>query len=169
MLIQPDKNELGDLRLDVKEGAAKAHEDNKRMASVYKIPDQKLLEDREMAEGNFMDWKELVRRIHTLSPKIFIEKGGYPNALAVRIERKNWEGKSEKEYITGFLMEKLPEYSSVLVDKNDLPKREVRGWRTVLQALIRAGALTQKQCDLTFGPALGQRAVLWDRAKQARS
>jgi hypothetical protein len=169
VLILNDSGDLGDVRLDLKEGAEKAREDNRKLASRYKIPDQKLLENRDMAEGNFMDWKELVRRIHTLSPKIFIEKGGYPNALAVRIERKNWEGISEKEYITGFLMEKLPEYSSVLVDKNDLPKREVRGWRTVLQALIRAGALTQKQCDLTFGPALGQRAVLWDRAKQARS
>jgi hypothetical protein len=168
MLIQPDKHELGDLRLDLKEGTAKAREENIQIASKYRIPDQDTLEKIGMALGQVMDWKAFVNKLLTLSPNLVVEKGGYPNAVAVRVIKKNEFGETKKEYVSGFLMERMPEFSSVILDENKLPKREIRGWRTVLEALIRSGAITQKQCDLKFGPALGQRAVLWDRAQQSR-
>jgi hypothetical protein len=169
MLIQPDKNELGDLRLNIEEGVAKAKEDNIRMASQYRIPDQDLLSKVEMAVGNPMDWKDLVNKLLRLSTNIVVEKGGYPNAVAVRVIKKDEFGETQKQYVSGFLMERMPEFSAIIKDENDLPKREIRGWRTVLDALIDTGVVTQKKCDLIFGPALGQRAVLWDRASQARN
>jgi hypothetical protein len=54
----------------------------------------------------------------------------------------------------------------VTLDDKNLPVREIRGWRSVLVALIRAGALTRKQCDTAFGPASGQRSILWYRNLQ---
>jgi hypothetical protein len=166
MLIQPDRNELGDRRLDLKESAIKAHEDNKKLASQYRIPDQDLLEDQKQAIGSEMDWQLFVTKLLKLSTNIVVEKGGVTGAVAVRFITKDKLGKPEKRYVSGFYIDcKLPEFSSVIVDENGLPKREIRGWRSVLEALVRAGALTQKQCDLTFGPALGQRAILWDRSR----
>jgi hypothetical protein len=170
MLIQPDRNELGDRRLDLKEGAIKAHEDNKKLASQYRIPDQDVFEDQKQALGNEMDWQLFVSKLLKLSNKIVVEKGGVTGAVAVRFITKDNLGKPEKRYVSGFYIDcKLPEFSSVTVDENGLPKREIRGWRTVLESLISAGALTRKQCDLTFGPALGQRAFLWDRSRHFES
>ena len=148
------------------EAVDRAAEDTKKQAQQYRIPDQEMLENRDMARGWPMGWTELVRRISLLNSAIIIEPGGMPNALAVRIvdnSEKDEKGQPLRRYITGFYMESLPEWSSVLIDDQGLPTREIRGWRTVLACLIRAKALTLKQVELTFGKACGQRAAIWDR------
>lgn len=164
MLIQPDIHELGDKRLDMAEGIAKAKEDNLRQAAKHKVPDQKLLEDAEMARGNLMSWRELIRRVKRINPEILFEKGGMPNAIAVRVIDP---ATKEKTYISGFYCEDLPEYSSLVVDEHGLPVRETRGWRTVLLSLIRAHHLDPEKVEVMFGPAVGQRTMLWDRSLQA--
>jgi len=164
MLIQTDKALLGDANLNLAEGIEKAREDTARQAAAFKIPDQKLLEDHEMALGRVLDWTELISRVSKLTPakQILFERGGVRNAIAVRIVERG-----EKRYITGFYQMPLPEFSAVIVDDHGLPQREVRGWRTVLLSLVRAGALTENQVELTFGPATGKRSVLWDRSMQS--
>lgn len=167
MLVYSDSAKLGDKILDLKEGIEKATEDNKRLSAQYKIPDQGLLENHRMARGSPMAWTELVRRLEKLSPRLLIQQGGIKNAIAVRLVEKDERGCDTLRYITGFYMDILPEYSSVTVDENGLPVREIRGWRSVLEALIQARAFTRKHADLMFGPAMGQRACLWNRSAQA--
>lgn len=145
------------------EAVAKAREDTARMAADKRIPDQNLLEKKEMAKGYYLDWNELVRRIGNLNSKILFQPGGISNAIAVRYPKPDGMGGFELEYVTGFYCKPLPEFSSVETDDKGLPTREIRGWRSVLTALIRCGALTKKQCDVTFGPALGERSSLWYR------
>ena len=169
MLIQTDKNELGDKRLDAVEGLAKIKEENKKLSDKNRIPDQDILEKREMALGFPLSPNDFIARIQRLNPRIIVELGGVKNAVAVRYAKLNPEtGKYEKEYVTGFYVDHpLPEFSSVLVDGKGLPIREIRGWRSVLLALMRQKLLTLKQVELTFGKANGQRAILWDKQTQA--
>jgi hypothetical protein len=150
------------------EAIAKAKEDTLKAASANRVPDQAILEDQTMAKqaGYWLDWNELIRRISLLNPAILFQKGGAPNAIAVRYPKRDEHGDVHQEYITGFYCESLPEYSSVTLDEKGLPHREIRGWRSVLVALIRAGALSKKQCDTIFGPAMGERSMLWYRHLQ---
>jgi hypothetical protein len=149
------------------EAVAKAKEDTLKQASANRVPDQAILENQKMAKqaGYWLSWNDLVARISRLNPAILFQKGGVENAIAVRFP-KVVDGEKKLEYVTGFYCEDLPEYSSVTLDHKGLPHREIRGWRSVLVALIRAGALTKTQCDTIFGPAMGERSMLWYRHLQ---
>jgi hypothetical protein len=171
MLIQPDKNELGDSRLNEVEGLAKLKEGNKKLTDENRIPDQDLLEDKKMALGMPMLVSEFIRRLERLNPRLVIKPGGVRNAVQIRYPFKNKEGVEELEYVGGFYVDEkvLPEYSAVIVDNRGLPLREVRGWRTVLVPLVERGILSLKQVELTFGKATGQRSVLFNKHMQGRS
>jgi|SRR5215469_2400127 len=65
------------------------------------------------------------------------------------------------KYVTGMPKAELPEFSHVLLDSSNLPTREVRGWRSVLMALIKADALTYRQVVRQFGEPNGARANRW--------
>lgn len=160
MLILPDSADLGDKKLSPAEGLEKFKAENQRLVDQKRIPDQDVLEDVKAALGRRLDWQDVVRAIKAINPAIIIEDGGMPNAVAVRILRNG-----EKEYITGFYKQPMPEFSSVLVDEKGLPVREVRGWRTVLTALIQSKAVSFKQVKdaAIFGDANGKRGELWHR------
>lgn len=170
MLIKNDRDLLGDKLLNMTEGLEKRREDTKKQASQYRIPDQEMLEDREMAQGWPMDWREFVRRVSKLNPRIQFLAGAHPRFAQVRFAK----GDGESEYVSGFYLGRLTEFSYVAVDDMGLPvndpllQAQCRGWREVLLKLIQKGALTEKQVELTFGPALGQRAILWDRSMHAK-
>jgi len=164
IILQSDLNSISPA-----EAIVKATEDTKKQASANRIPDQAILEDHEAARGIPMEANELIRRLQKMNSKLLIVPGGVPNAVAVRYPTKNENGEIEQKYITGFYLEKLPEFSSVIVDNMGLPHREVRGWRSVLMALIDNNILDCKKVDLTFGPALGQRTGLWYRQLQGKS
>lgn len=167
MLIQPDKNLLGDKHLKDAEAVAKLKEENRKTAEQNHIPNQKLLEDRVAALGIPLQPSELIIRLQKLNPKIVVQQGGVRNAVAVRYPAIE-EGKQVLRYVTGFYVDNpLPEFSCVVNDERGVPWREIRGWRTVLTALIRQGILTEQQCDLTFGKPGTMRAVLWDKQRQA--
>jgi hypothetical protein len=163
MAVVLDKSSLGDINLSPAEAVKKATEENRKLASVHRIPDQTLLENHDMAEGRPMEWSELARRICKLNHSLVVEPGGVFGAVAVRLIGRGEAGEVEKKYVTGFYMDKLPEYSRISVDKNGLPVAEDRGWRSVLQMLIHGGAITKAQADREFGAAFGQRTELWDR------
>jgi len=167
MLIQPDKSALGDGRLDEVESLARLKERNARDAAKNRIPDQDVLENKAAALGMPLQPNELIRRIQRLNPKIIVEPGGVRNAVAVRYPKKDEKGVETKEYVTGFYIDQpMPEFSCVVVDNRGLPLREVRGWRTVIMALIRVKALKPQQVEVVFGRANGQRATLWDKHMQ---
>lgn len=171
-LVVPDKNDLGDLRLSPAEGVAKLKEGNQKLTDKKKIPNQSLLEDVDQAFGTPMHYSELIRRIKKINPAIIIEDGGIQGAAAVR--HYCWDpyggndtlGAYGKKYVTGFYKEILPEFSSITTDKKGLPHREIRGWRSVLLALMKSGAVTFEQLKKEFGNPVGQRSVLWDEQTQ---
>lgn len=163
IILQSDLNSISPA-----EAIAKATEETRAIASINKIPDQYILENHEAARGVPMEANELIRRLQKMNPKILIQPGGVPNAVAVRYPTQNENGEIEQMYITGFYLEKLPEFSSVTVDNMGLPHREVRGWRSVLMALIDNNILNRTAVDLMFGPALGQRTGLWYRQLQGK-
>jgi hypothetical protein len=170
MLVKADKSMLGDKYLRDREAVAKVKEENAAAAAQNKIPDQDILEKREMAMGLMLQPNELIRRLEKLNPKIIIEAGGVRNAVAVRYPKPQEDGTIEKAYVTGFYVDApLPEFSSVIVDSKGLPVRELRGWRSVLLALYRQKIVTLKQLELSFGKAQGQRAILWDKQTSERS
>ena len=145
MLIQTDINELGDKRLDGKELLAKEKEKNQALLDTKKIADQKELEDAEAALGQVLETSEFIRLLTKICPGLIIEKGGSPNAVALR---KFVNG--EKKYVTGFELGRIPEYSSVIVDENQLPIKEVRGWRNVLIALLKQGLIDMNAIKREF-------------------
>jgi hypothetical protein len=164
IILQSDLNAISPT-----EAIARAKEDVRRQASANRIPDQAILENHEAARGIPMEANEFIRRLQKMNSKLLIVPGGVPNAVAVRYPTKNESGEIEQKYITGFYLERLPEFSSVTVDNMGLPHREIRGWRSVLMALIDNNILDRKKVDLVFGPALGQRTGLWYRQLQGKS
>jgi hypothetical protein len=170
MLVKADKSMLGDKYLRDREAVAKAKEENQAAAAASKIPDQDILEKREMAMGLMLQPNEFIRRLEKLNSKLIIEAGGVRNAVAVRYPKMQEDGTIEKAYVTGFYVDApIPEFSSVIVDSKGLPVRELRGWRSVLLALYRQKIVTLKQLDLVFGKAQGQRSVLWNKQTTERS
>jgi hypothetical protein len=166
VLIQMDRNELGDKRLDPKENLAKLKEENRKLAAKSKIKDQSLLENKDMAIGSPMDWHDLVRLLTKMNPALIIEDGGVRNALAVRYPGHLEDGTYGKRYITGFYKEVLPEFSCILSDERGRATRECRGWRTVLVPLIRQGIISYKNAVDVFGEPNGQRSGRWKELLQ---
>jgi hypothetical protein len=176
VLIQANKAELGDGRLNPEEGLAKLKEENASLAAANKIAAQDELQKAERAWGPQISYREIVRRIQNLNPKIKVVDGSKGN-IAIYVLKSNQElaesaqeMASDKEhfswwkdhkYVTGCPKDSLPEYGFVIADERGLAKREKRGWRSVLIALIKAKAISYQQSVEAFGEALGSRSNLW--------
>lgn len=166
MLIQPNRRMLGDSHLDPTENLAKLKEDNARLVEPNKIAGQKELEKAERAWGPRIAYRELIYKIQKLNSNIKILDGS-PGNVAVYVLKTNQEmAESANEdngdmsrsgwfkahkYVTGCPKESLPEYSTVTVDERGIAKRELRGWRSILIALIKAKAITFRQAIEEFG------------------
>jgi hypothetical protein len=170
MLIYDSSASLGDKLLSPEEGNFKLREGNQTLIDSKKLPGQSLLENKDMAIGRAMQPSEFIAKLQKLNHKIIVEKGGFPNAVAVRYP--TWdedEKKTVRKYVSGFMVnDVLQEFSNITVDAKGLPHREVRGWRSVLLALIKQGILTYPQVKAMFGEALGQRSSLWDQQTRER-
>jgi len=160
LLILPDSGQLGDRALDAKENLIKLTEENQKETDKFRIYGQDMLEDQDMARGEPMAYQELILRLKKMCPSLVIGDGGYPGAIQVRVPA--WvEDEYTTKYVTGFMKEVLPEYSWITVDDKGLPKREHRGWATVLIALIRQGIVSYDKALQHFKEPTGQRAVRW--------
>lgn len=167
MLIQPDSNLLGTKVLRDKDAVDSLKERNKAKVAEFKVKDQDVLEDQAAALGHPMQPSDFILRLQKLNPRIIIEKGGVRNSVAVRYVPR---GQVDKVYVTGFPVDiPLPEFSAIVVDNEGKPFRELRGWRSVLLALVKKDLLTMQQVKLTFGYPTGQRAILWDKHVSERT
>lgn len=172
MLVLNSSSDLGDLKLSPQEANHRLREENKRLSEKKRIPNQTLLENHDMAFGTPMNYSELIRRVKKIAPEVIFEEGGIKGAIAVR--HYCWDpyggedtlGAMAKKYITGFWKQILPEFSSITTDKNGLPAREIRGWRSVLLALMRSGAIPFEALKKEFGDPVGQRSSLWNEQTQ---
>lgn len=172
MLVQPDKNELGDKRLSPEEGVIKLRQECLDQAAANRIPFQTELEDQERSAGPRLYYTEILRRIRDENPNIIV-KDGSPGSVALyapknrgEIAETEYDPSSQDwyrdhKYVGGLEKDWLPEYSHVILDTSLLPVREIRGWRTVLISLIKSGALNYQQAINQFGEAVGQRSTPW--------
>jgi hypothetical protein len=176
MLVVNDRRFLGDSHLDPTENLAKIREGNKQLTDKNRIAGQSELENSERSGGARMSVNELIRKITRLNYNIRVEDGS-PGNIAVYVLKTNKElAESYNEdngdttrhawhqrfkYVTGVAKEPLPEYATITVDERGLPKREIRGWRSVLISLVKARALSYQQAIDEFGDANGQRSWRW--------
>lgn len=177
MLIETDINELGDKRLDPKEGVAYQREKCLAQASQYRIEDQDALTEKDRIYGPRLSGGALLARLQKLAPEL---KGrdGAPGQLALYFPRKTQEldaairegsgGSGDlffllNKYVGGFAKDEIPEWGYLDIDTSLIATREhIRGWRTVLIALIHCSVISYKQAMDEFGdPAKDPRSKIW--------
>lgn len=164
MLIQPDINELGDKRLDPKEGVAQKREQCLGMAAKKRLPGQDELEDPSRALGPRMQFTEVISKLKRLIPGLTVMDGSPGNvALYFPLNRKELEDvqrgwQNDKpifflynKYVGGFPKTELQEYSTVDIDNAMLATKEHRGWRSVLITLIKQGVISYQAAVNEFG------------------
>jgi hypothetical protein len=174
MLVVSDRSQLGDKYLDAAENLAKLKEDNAKLTAKQKLPDQDELENAERAWGPQIPYQELIRKIRRLNPAILVVDGSEGNIAIYApknrhelIESENNDLTSHSwhkahKYVSGCPKKSLPEYSTILTDERGRMTRELRGWRSVLIALVKSKAITYRQAVEEFGnPETDQRSGRW--------
>jgi hypothetical protein len=178
MLVQVDPQELGDTRLNPEESVYREREELLRMASTRKIDGQAELEDAERSMGPRITWQELIRRLCLCNSRLYFADAQGGKHIAVyrpktSLERSEEEYDHDKQpwwndhkYVGGFPKEDMPEWSHVILDSSMLPVREVRGWRSVLMSIIKAGGMTYASASKQFGEPTDQRSGRWHEQLQ---
>lgn len=181
MLIQVDRNELGDKRLDPKEGVAQKREECIAMAQTRWIPHQEDLNDPTRVLGPRIQFNEFVSRLKRIIPTLTV-CDGLPgnvalyapcNAEELEMQTLTWQHDKDKffmvnKYVGGFPKQPLHEYSGLdLEEFTLLANKEIRGWRTVLIMLLEQGLVTYKKIVAEFGDVgSDQRGWRWREATQ---
>lgn len=164
MLIQPDRNELGDKRLDPAETVAKKRQECLDMAAKKRLPHQEDLEDQTRALGPRLQFAEMVAKLKRIVPAMVV-KDGLPGNVALYFPRNRkeleeatlaWQNDKDTfflsyKYVGGFPKTELQEFSTVDVDNAMLATREHRGWRTVVLTLIKQGVVSYNAVVREFG------------------
>lgn len=173
-MVEVDKHELGDARLNPEEAVVREREDLLAIRhKEHAFPGQKLLADADRSTGSQMPSAEFLFRLQKINPAILVKNGIPGNvALYVRkseaeiiqdgydLRRPTWW--NEHKYVSGMPMSSLPEWGHLTTDTDGIAEREVRGWRSVLIALIKAKAFTYAQAAIEFGdPLYDRRSLYW--------
>jgi hypothetical protein len=165
MLIQVDRNELGDKRLDPKEGVAQKREQCIAMAGTRRLAHQDDLEDPSRVLGPRIQFADFVARLKRIVPSLTVRDGlpGHValyapcNAKELAESEKYWQHDRPiffraNKYVGGFPKQPMHEYSSLEVeDYTRLANKEIRGWRTVLIMLLEQGLVSYKKVIKEFG------------------
>jgi hypothetical protein len=177
-LVVTDITELGDKRLNREENWAREVEKSLRLASQHKIAGQAELEDEERSSGPRLQFTEIISRVRREAPQLKVMDGiaGYVALYFPRNRQEMSEDERDPardaffyhhKYVGGMPKCELPEYGHILLDTSFLPTKEaLRGWRTVLIGLVKAGVLSYKAAVRQFGEATGQRSSRWFEALQ---
>jgi hypothetical protein len=158
------------LALDPHTSVAALKEDTAAQLEARKMPGQKELESHERSAGPRVPFGQLIQRLQRLNPSLRAIDGS-PGSIALYSLRRPYERDPEPspkgeffddhKYVGGFPREALPEYSHITLDERGLPKREIRGWRSVLMTLIKAGVIAYQDAVEEFGEAYGPRSHRW--------
>src|SRR6185312_5745016 len=174
-MVETDRLELGDTRLNPDEAVIREREDLLTKASKYKIEDQSELEDAKRSEGARLHFTELLRKLQVIAPGLQARDGSagnlalyYPRTpeqlnVALREGGQNDIFFIFNKYVGGIPKDELPEWGYVDIDTSLIATREhVRGWRTVLIGLIRAGVISYREAITEFGdPENDPRNMIW--------
>lgn len=174
-LVETDIRNLGDKHkiLSPQEAVHAEREALLKKASACKIYMQDVLEEKERSLGPRLHCNEIIRRLREINPQIQMRDGTEGN-IAIYRRKRDEEYDTEEfdphgdpffwhhKYMTGMPIVELPEWGYIDVDTSHLPTREHRGWRSVLIALIKMGAITYGQAIKEFGdPIHDRRSTLW--------
>jgi hypothetical protein len=168
MLIETNPDRLGDKLLSPQEALLRAFEETDRRLQVYRLTDHEELKDTKARFGYPLSFVELIRRVRKINPALWVEDSiNMPGHCGFyRYKRPKQPDDPDKEFLAAFPKEVLPEYSIVLVDKADLPIKEMRGWRTVLLRLIQQKALLLQDVLIAFGDACSISSSRWRQYTQ---
>lgn len=169
MLIETDKEELGDKRLNPEEGLKKLKEENQALIDQRKHPDQEFLANKDAAKGSPLPISEFLHTLTRLNPLLLFKPSKVWGRDSVAIYQVV---NGEPQYVTGFFVDTgtIPEWTSLEnKDVHGLYSRTQRGWREVIVQLIKAKAINPREIAETFGQATGQRAEKsWHKQVQGR-
>ena len=167
-------HQLGDEHLNPEEAVIHEREDLLRMAAKCKIHGQEELEDTDRSAGPRLYYAEILRRLRILNPRLAVLDGIEGNVALYRplepweYDPEQWDEEkpdwfNQYKYVGGMAKNWLPEYSHVLLDTSNLPTREIRGWRSVLLALIKSRTIAVEGAIQQFGdPSNDQRSGRWE-------
>lgn len=164
MLVQCDRNELGDARLNDVESVAREREKCLSLAAQKRIAGQDELEDPMRAFGPRLQHSEFIARLKRIIPALKVVDGS-PGNVALYFPRNRKEFAEAEEswtadkdffflkykYVGGFPKEELQEYGTVDIDNARLATKEHRAWRTVLINLIEQGVVSYNVVKKEFG------------------
>ena len=144
--------ELFNSRVGGDEAVSKLKEENDAQREKFRLPGQEERKRADLRWGRAMHSSELITRLRRLIPSLYVQNGNIPGDLSLYDVRN-----TRVEYL-GYMHEgEMPEFSIVHTDRDDMPVREQRGWRTVLLRLVRAKVLTEQQVNEAFGePCSGE-------------
>lgn len=165
MLVQTDRNELGDRRLDPKENVAKKREECIAMAGMKRLAYQDDLEDPSRTMGPRLQFSEFVSRLKRIVPSLVVKDGMaghvalYAPCNTEEVETRTLEWQNDKpdffrvyKYVGGFPKKEMHEFSGLDVEEyTRLANREIRGWRSVLIMLLEQGLVSYKKVIAEFG------------------
>jgi hypothetical protein len=181
MLIQVDRNELGDKRLDEKENVARKREECIAMAGKKRLVGQDDLEDTSRVLGPRIPFADFVTRLKRIIPTLTV-RDGLPgnvalyapcNAKELEESERCWQHDKpiffrDNKYVGGFPKQPMHEYSSLEVEEyTRLANKEIRGWRTVLIMLLEQGLVSYEKVVKEFGDVgLDRRGWRWRESTQ---
>jgi hypothetical protein len=181
MLIQPDRLELGDFRLDPKEAVAQKREECLAMAATKRLHGQDELADPLRALGPRIQFGEMLSKLRRITPSLVIKEGS-PGSVALYYPRSRkefddalraWQWDRDyfflkHKYVGGFEKQELQEFSTIDEDNAFLATKEHRGWRTVLISLIQQGCVSYRKVIKEFGDVgTDRRGWRWREALRA--
>lgn len=173
--VEPDKSQLGDIHLNPEEAVAREREDLLRIEAKKRIHGQDELEKTDRSLGPRMFYTEILRRLRSINPEIHVLEGSPGSVALYAPKRKEEYHESDfldippngsffihHKYVGGVLKDWLPEWGHVTVDTSNVAHKEVRGWRSVLIGLIKAGIIPYDKTIKEFGdPQNDQRSQFW--------
>lgn len=165
MLILPDKRLLGDgvngANLRNEDSLAYLRAKNDKDLERFRWNDQADMTNCEKRQGRRMHRSELIRRVRSLNGSIWVEQQiNFPDDLGFYDVYPPHTG--TPRYLSSFSKEWMPEFSYLLLDWQNIPETEVRGWRTAIVRLLKLGALSWNQVHYEFGDPTEQvNALRW--------
>jgi hypothetical protein len=150
----PCVNHLYDSRLARDEVEPYLKQDMAVRNKPYELSGQEERKDSPARWGHVLHSSELLLRLQRIIPNLHVKDGRIGNDVSLFQVIGD-----EIKYLVWTHQGNLPEYSIVVTNWQNRPVREIRGWRTVLLRLIKAGVITEEQAVKQFGsPTNGEAA-----------
>lgn len=152
-----------------REAFAREKEISDEMVERYRMDDQEDLTNAKARMVNQMSTDEFMRKLRTNSVcpvKCFTVYNGLQGTVGLWCLPPKLTGRAR--YVSYIRTPFMYEWSLLLLDNHNLPKGELRGWRTVLSELIKSEILTEWQAHQIFGQPSGNkcfrryRETLWE-------